>query len=718
MIPSRYASYLRFLWVAGLLALLAVLAFLQYRWTGEASLAEQERMRRGLRESLSYLEKDFDREITSILLSYWRPVAVEEHRRPSPRRQPREVSEPAELPAPRLDSLAEIAQRLAESYQRWRAVTEDPRLIADLLVADGLGGGAGRLLRFDPGAGALTPIDWPPELFRLRAMSDSYDTGVHGTVPHAVERSREILLYPYVADEMPALVIPLAFESARRQPGDSEAPVERAPIRANSVLIIRFDRAYLFEQLVPALARRYLPSDGENAYDYALIGRNTESVLCASSGAARDKILSAPDAFVDLMRLQSEHSEEGTPDGIESGPVDQTGGGRGVSHMQAEPAAVPRPSGGVPGGDRMAQRRPPGSAPELARRRPSQIVASATEAWRRDLERSKQLQQFAEILASQGWRFAVKHRAGSLDRIVAVTRVRNLIVSLSILLVLATSLVLLSISVRRAQRLARQQMEFIASVSHELRTPIAVICSNAENLADGLIRKDDQVRRYGGFILREGRRLGALVEQTLEYAGITSGQRRVDLRPISLGQLVSRTVDAFRARLDQSAVRFEQDISPSVLTIRGDAASLACALENLLNNAVKYSPAGRTIRVTVKDSNDAKSVELSVADQGMGIERAELARVFEPFFRGSNAVRAQIRGAGVGLSLVKKIVEAHHGKIQVSSKTGEGTVFTIAFPATEQEQAEQADPDGDPLDRPYEDEGIASPAPEDPHERS
>ena len=121
------------------------------------------------------------------------------------------------------------------------------------------------------------------------------------------------------------------------------------------------------------------------------------------------------------------------------------------------------------------------------------------------------------------WEVRARHRSGSLETIVARSRRRNLAISLGVLGLLAASLVLALAAAQRQQRLARQQMEFVAAVSHELRTPLAVICSAGENLADGVIADSVQVKRYGALIQTEGRRLGDMVERVMEFAGISSG---------------------------------------------------------------------------------------------------------------------------------------------------------------------------------------------------
>ena len=134
----------------------------------------------------------------------------------------------------------------------------------------------------------------------------------------------------------------------------------------------------------------------------------------------------------------------------------------------------------------------------------------------------------------------VTHPSGSLEAAVSSQRRRNLAISSSVLGLLGASMGLLVLATRRAQRLAKQQMEFVAAVSHELRTPLAVIRSAAENLADGVVHDEARIRRYGELMRTEGRRLTEMVEQILEFAGIQSGQRGFALRPVGVGPLAAR----------------------------------------------------------------------------------------------------------------------------------------------------------------------------------
>src|SRR4029079_10880510 len=150
-------------------------------------------------------------------------------------------------------------------------------------------------------------------------------------------------------------------------------------------------------------------------------------------------------------------------------------------------------------------------------------------------------------IASPRWRLLVQHPSGSLEAAVNAARRRNLVISSSILSVLGASIGLLVLSTRRAQELARQQMEFVAAVSHELRTPLAVIRSAGENLADGVVRDDAQIRKYGDLVRTEGRRLTERVEQILEFSGIESVQCEFVLRPVAVAPMLREVIDSSHA---------------------------------------------------------------------------------------------------------------------------------------------------------------------------
>ncbi len=302
------------------------------------------------------------------------------------------------------------------------------------------------------------------------------------------------------------------------------------------------------------------------------------------------------------------------------------------------------------------------------------------------------VEQFLITTRDPGWKVVVTHRSGSLEAAVAEARTRNLALGFGILLLLVGSVAALAVASRRAQRLARQQVEFVAGVSHELRTPLAVICSAAENLSHGIVTSEAQVRRYGSLIEGEGRRLAELVEQVLEYAGAHSDRVRYAMRPLDVAPLVDEALAACERLASEAGVRVESSLAPDLPAIAGDPAALGRVIQNLVGNAIKYVGGDTVVRVSARA--DGGAVVLAVEDEGPGIRPEDLPHIFEPFYRGRDAVDAQIRGSGLGLSLARRVVEAHGGTITVESRVGEGSTFVVRLPAAEEPAYEQAHPAG------------------------
>jgi len=277
------------------------------------------------------------------------------------------------------------------------------------------------------------------------------------------------------------------------------------------------------------------------------------------------------------------------------------------------------------------------------------------------------------------WQLRVWHRSGSLEAIVARSRRRNLAIGLGVLGLLGASFVLVIATALRQQRLARQQMEFVAAVSHELRTPLAVICSAGENLSDGVVADAQQVKRYGSLIETEGRRLGDMVERVLQFAGIASGTTVRAHAEVDLARVIADAVHGAAADARERGVAIVVRPGAALPATIGDADALRSAVQNVVGNAVKYSAAGGTVEVASEVAGDG-IVKIFVSDEGIGIDAADLPHVFKPFYRGRRALDAQVRGTGIGLSVVRQVVQAHGGDIRIESRAGEGTTVTLVLP--------------------------------------
>jgi len=284
------------------------------------------------------------------------------------------------------------------------------------------------------------------------------------------------------------------------------------------------------------------------------------------------------------------------------------------------------------------------------------------------------------------WQLVVRHRGGSLEAVVAADRWRNLLLSFGVLLVLAVSMALVIVSAQRARRLARLQLEFVAGVSHELRTPVAVICSAADNLAEGLVGAKDQVKEYGSVIRNEGRRLAGMIEQILHFAAGQSRRASYDLRPVAVSEVVASVLANIAALPEAAGVTMERAIDPDVPAVAADPTALTRCLENLVMNAVKYGGEGRWLLVRAARAGEGR-VRIGVEDRGVGIEPADLAHIFEPFYRGKNG--QTIHGTGLGLSLARDIAEGMGGRLEASSVPGRGSTFTLELAAAAEKPVPQ-----------------------------
>jgi two-component system, OmpR family, phosphate regulon sensor histidine kinase PhoR len=220
-------------------------------------------------------------------------------------------------------------------------------------------------------------------------------------------------------------------------------------------------------------------------------------------------------------------------------------------------------------------------------------------------------------------------------------------------------------------------------------TPVSVIGAAAENLADGLVVDPSRVKQYGARIQTESRRLGDTVERVLLYAGIEAGHAVGHRTPLAVGTLVSDAIAASRSAIADAGVTVDVDIPDGVPPVLVDAPALRSCVANLIVNAIKYGGADRRVRVTASAGQGRKGpeVRVAVADQGLGIPASDLPHIFEPFYRGKEAQARQIHGNGLGLSIVKGIVEAHGGRVSVQTAAGAGSTFVVHLPAMQGDES-------------------------------
>ncbi len=561
--------------------LLPALAVLQYRWVGQVSAAEQERMQRNLRIAAIQFRDSFDAEIARAFLA---------------------------LQAGPNTARDGGSEQYVDRRGTWLDTAEFPDIVANVFIVDAPTDLL-RARRFDPGTDSFVEAPWPAALEGWRSAFADQLTAFR-TDPFARRR-------PLPDDEL-LLVAPL--RGFRPPPGVSSR--QDPPLFAFTV--IELDRDYIVSEVLPVLARRFfIHSDGDSYRVAVVDARDTDRQIYQSD----------PGAPVRLSNADATQGFFGP-----RGPGFFFGRrGNGIND------GGPRPPGQRPAFDRPDQAGPP---PDPGR-----------------------------------WLVAVQHRSGSLEAAVASVRRRNLGISFGVLLLLSISVALMAQASSRAQRLARQQMEFVAGVSHELRTPIAVIRSAAENLSHGVVGGTERVKQYGQVMEGEARRLGEMVESVLQYAGVESGRGLGPQAPIAIAELVDQAVESARRSVDGD-VEVERSIAADLPAVVGDSAALTSAVQNLVVNAFKYGGDARWVGVRAAHVHRGRhgEVHITIEDRGPGIPSDELPHIFEPFYRGTRAVGEQIHGNGLGLSLVQRIARAHGGSVSVRTREAHGTSFTIVLP--------------------------------------
>jgi signal transduction histidine kinase len=583
-----------------LLVLLPALAVLQYRWVGQVSNAERERMERSLRVAAFQFRESLDDEIVRAVISLRADATT--------------VHEGAWY-------------RYADRYETWADSAQHPGIVANIYLVDAETG-ALRLRRWNGATTSFDAVAWPAPLLAWqphfeRALS-AFTTG------QPVSSSS-------LPDDDSIVVAPLLNPGQRR--GNEQRPAVPGVF---GLTVLQLDMNYVRSQLLPSLSERHFTNTAGDRYRVAVIDASDPTTVIYRSD---------PEAPTDVARAAEAESLYGAfrdPFGFQRGG---SNGGR-----------------GGPNGGRGDARRNAG------RGRGSADAESGSESGPPRFNPD-----------SGRWALFVQHESGSLDAAVGGVRRRNLGISFGVLLMLSGSVGLLIAASRKAQRLARQQMEFVASVSHELRTPVAVIRSAAENLSQGVVGSGDRVKRYGQIIDTESRRLGEMVERVLQYAGIASGLglgARVALVP---SELIESAVAASIPLL--GPLKVQRTIEPGLPTVIGDEGALRSAVQNLIANAVKYGgPDGWIgIRAELTSNGRRPEVCITVEDHGPGIPGEDLPHIFEPFYRGADAVSQQVHGNGLGLALVQQIVVAHGGRVTVSTRPGVGSAFRIFLPAADAE---------------------------------
>jgi signal transduction histidine kinase len=545
--------------ITAMIAIVVTLGVVQYRWAGQISDTEKQRLQSAVQTSARNFSQDFSYDFQQLCESFQL-----------------EMAGPA----------ATLETRLLQQYGTWTVTSATPDLVAGVHIWRTDSAHVQRLASYDEPSHSFREGSWPERFSPLRR----YLAREYSALPQRIP-DREAYFRPWILfEDTPALVRPL-YQLA------SDAQVEPA-----GFLIVELSGDYLSKLFLPDMARRNFGTEPE----FQIVVRSATApfqTMYSSVPVTPDSFRS-PDEKRSLIEIVDEELRRR--------------GGPGLKSSRA-------------GGE---------------------------------------------------WTLLAEHPAGSVESAVAALRRRNLAISFGLLAVLASGMALILQVARRAQRIASQQMEFVAGVSHELCTPLAVINSAAENLMDGVVEGDSDVKEYGGMIRDQGRRLEHLVDEVLQFAAGRAELTGYELRPVEIGSVVASSLALAEPILQDAGFIVERECADSLPVVLADAAAVSMCLENLISNAVKYAGANRWIRVRAEAVSPfhQPEVQISVADKGTGISTRDLPHIFEPFYRVQSVRDGQIRGVGLGLYLVKRAMEGMGGRVSVSSETDRGSCFTLHFP--------------------------------------
>ena len=634
---------LRLLLPTGLILLVIVLGALQYRWLDQVSQAERAQLQRSLTQRVREFTTDFDRDI-ELAFSM---LAID------------------------FAAMGSPFEALDAHYEAWRTQARFPDVVkAIYLTQAGVDGAPRTLSQLAIGSGSGHAIPWPHSLDTIERTLKR--TGSLRRPRSVTVTATEVARPTDTAKETPgqeqalALIIPV-IDPPHNDTGGEALILEWQSIDTTAV-IVEFDRDVLVTGVLAALVERHFPAADSSPYGIAI----TDSV------GRRLFARGVPDGDDNGSVVHTRFAADVTADFFSAPSLEFGARTATMSHIFALQLNASGPT--EQSGTFVRTRSITNGSVDVATGNVAIVVKESNSV----------------LGGLGGWQIALRHSAGSLDAAVEQARQRNLLISFSILSVLAIGVGLVVGNARRSEKLAAQHMDFVATVSHELRTPLAVIRSAAQNLSAGVVADPAQAKRYGELIESEGRRLTDMVEEVLEFAGLSGQRRSLALRPVDPGSLVQDVVEASSTLAVAAHTKTEVTVEAETPMVMGDEESLRRAVSNLLANALKHGsgvsedrPDGQWVGLSVgrNRKHGRDHVSIAVSDKGRGIDAADLPHIFEPFYRGRHAIDQQIHGNGLGLSLVARIVEAHGGTVAARSTVGEGTTVTIHLPAATAEQA-------------------------------
>lgn len=587
--------------IAVLCVLLPVLAFLQYRWIGQVSESERERLEEGLDIASRRFVEDIYRELSSVASGFQFQPATE---------------------------ALSLETQLSGSIEQRFTTTAYPDIVRSVYVWERDSAGELKLGRFDPEFGSLDTVGWPQAMeglkLRLDRITDLRRPGSSRT-PFDSDLNAFRQPAPLSGDGDSVWILVPMVTASDISVGNIQRPLA-------GWTLVEIDTDVFASRLLPALVTGHF-----DARDYKVAvfeSDRSDRALFRSEETLSRTGMTSPDLAVTALA-----SDTLRPVGM-AAPPPQRGRGRRIAPQGFtnfdQPYGRGRPDRGLN----------PGLVPFT--------------------------------LFGASWQLVAQHQSGSLETAVSTLRRRNLFVGLGILALLGVSGVMTIVWAERVRSIGRLQMEFAAGISHELRTPLTTIRTAAHNIASGIVSKPEEVREYASMVKAEGKRLSQMVDQTIQFAQTESGRRHYEPRPVDVSQVIDQTLGVTFSSSDEAQSKVWIDMDPNLPLVLADETALTHSLGNLVVNALKYGIEDGRVLIEARPDTRTNRVQLSVSNSGAAIDPSDIQHIFEPFYRGRNIDRTP--GSGLGLSLVRKMIEGQNGEVTVSSQTGT-TRFTLHLPA-------------------------------------
>ncbi len=308
----------------------------------------------------------------------------------------------------------------------------------------------------------------------------------------------------------------------------------------------------------------------------------------------------------------------------------------------------------------------------------------STEPNQLDAEARASARQFKDLMHKKdfwilpGYYLGINVVGVTLEDIVQERTTTAIVLLSTLVLLFAGGIYFLYRNIRREIYLSQAKSEFVSNVSHEIRTPLSLIGMFAETLETGRVTSEEKKKEYYGIISKETTRLSKIVNRILNFSQLEANKKAFNFQPVNINELCSDILKMYFYPMQEKGFVFEFVKDDQVKSIRADKEAISEVLVNLLDNAIKYSRENKHITITT--GSDGQRAWVSVRDKGIGIARNHQRDIFDQFYRAPTGDVHTTKGSGLGLALVKKIVEAHDGEIKVESAPDKGSTFTVYFP--------------------------------------